>query len=73
MRVVMKHQINGTRDGQDWPAPGGAIDLPDDEAASLVASGSAELQGDAPVEAAVTDESGVEAAVVDNTPKARGK
>jgi hypothetical protein len=39
MNVTMKVQISGTRDGQDWPAPGTSIDLPDDEAAQLLALG----------------------------------
>lgn len=35
----MKAAISGTRDGVDWPRPGGSIDLPDDEARSMIASG----------------------------------
>ncbi|MCP2339171.1 hypothetical protein [Actinomadura rupiterrae] len=51
MRVVMKHQISGTRDGQEWPAPGGEIELPDVEGAMLCAQGMAE-----PVETRGKDE-----------------
>ena len=39
MRVIMAARISGTRDGVEWPAPGEAIDLPDAEAASLLAGG----------------------------------
>lgn len=41
MRVTMRGDISGTRDGVDWPARGGFVDLPDDEAAQLVANGMA--------------------------------
>lgn len=39
MRVRMKVQISGTRDGQEWPAGGGEVELPDEEGAHLCASG----------------------------------
>ncbi len=42
MLITMKTQISGTRDGADWPAPGGTIDVPDGEAADLIAGGLAE-------------------------------
>lgn len=42
MTVRMKQQMSGTRDGKDWPAPGEKIDLPADEAVSLLAGGVAE-------------------------------
>ena len=35
MRVRMLRQISGTRNGSAWPAPGGEIELPDDEALTL--------------------------------------
>lgn len=41
-KVTMRFQISGTRDGLDWPAPGDIIDVPADEADSLVAQGLAE-------------------------------
>lgn len=41
MKVKMLFQISGTRNGVDWPAPGETVDLPDDEAAELVAQGQA--------------------------------
>lgn len=58
-RVTMQHQISGTRNGQDWPPPGETIDLPDDEAAILIATGAAcatETDSPAPVESAAVAE-----------------
>ena len=40
--VRMNIQISGTRNGEDWPAPGGTVEVPDAEAAQLVANGNAE-------------------------------
>jgi hypothetical protein len=39
MRVRMRATLSGTRNGADWPAAGGHIDLPKDEAEHLVAAG----------------------------------
>lgn len=39
MNVTMIRQISGSRDGVDWPAPGESIDVPDEEAAGLIANG----------------------------------
>lgn len=39
MKVQMRVGITGTRNGLDWPAPGGVVDLPDDEARSMIAAG----------------------------------
>lgn len=36
MLVKMRTLISGPRDGQQWPGIGEVIDLPDDEAATLV-------------------------------------
>ncbi|MFF4347535.1 hypothetical protein [Streptomyces sp. NPDC001530] len=57
MKVRMKLQISGTRDGQEWPAKGGEVDLPDDEGAQLCASGLAEplADGNEPENAAAPD------------------
>lgn len=41
MKIQLKVQISGTRNGDDWPAPGSIVDLPDDESIALLASGSA--------------------------------
>lgn len=50
MKVVLKVWMSGTRDGEDWPARGGTIDLPKDEAEAMIAAGNAVLPGDAPAE-----------------------
>lgn len=39
MKVQMKVSISGTRDGQDWPAIGEIVDLPNDEAVSMLNAG----------------------------------
>lgn len=57
MLVTMIGTISGSRDGEPWPLIGGSIDLPDDEAANLIANRMA-----VPV---VDPERGVERAVVD--------
>lgn len=42
MKVRMKVQILGTRDGVRWPAVGGVVELSDHEAAKECAQGRAE-------------------------------
>ncbi|KPC73717.1 hypothetical protein ADL26_13375 [Thermoactinomyces vulgaris] len=42
MRVTMKVDLSGTRNGEPWPRRGETVDLPDEEAAQLCASGMAE-------------------------------
>lgn len=39
MEIVMRVQMSGTRDGVDWPPAGGIIEVPDTEAAELIALG----------------------------------
>lgn len=39
MIVAMKTKIGGFRDGRPWPGVGGLIDLPDHEAADMIANG----------------------------------
>lgn len=41
MKVEMKHEVSGTRDGEPWPPIGGEITVPDEEGAELCASGMA--------------------------------
>ncbi len=41
MLVRMTGDISGTRDGVRWPARGETVELPDQEAASLIAIGMA--------------------------------
>lgn len=38
MKVRLKVDISGTRNGQEWPRHGAVIDLPDDEAAQMCAA-----------------------------------
>ena len=45
MRITMKAQISGTRNGEEWPAIGEVIDLPAAEATDMVAAGLAEAAG----------------------------
>jgi hypothetical protein len=39
MRIRMRDQISGTRNGEPWPPPGGEVDLPDAEAVKYCANG----------------------------------
>jgi hypothetical protein len=48
MKVRMLQQVSGTRAGVEWPPIGGEVDLPDEEAEQLVASGLAERVADKP-------------------------
>ena len=52
MKIVLKHQISGMRNGEYWPAPGSTVDLPDDEAVMLLGQGMADPAGEEPVETA---------------------
>lgn len=60
MRVKMKVAVSGGRDGQSWPGIGGEIDLPDDEAQSLVTAGMAVLVTKENVQKAVPSTEDVE-------------
>ena len=58
MLVKMKTAIGGYRNGEAWPPVGGTIDLPDHEAADMIANGYAEPTeeaADAPAPAADDD------------------
>lgn len=59
MQVKLKAAISGTRDGAEWPPVGSPIDLPDAEAAQMIAAGLA-VECAAPVETATADTSKVE-------------
>jgi len=61
-KVKMVARISGTRNGEDWPAPGEVADVPADEAAALIAAGLASAAGGK--EAAAVDVSEVETAAV---------
>jgi hypothetical protein len=69
MRVTMKTNITGYRNGEPWPGVGGTIDLPDGEAADMIANGYAkEAIDEEPAErhdTPATDDSGAPAAAHD--------
>ncbi|MER8042714.1 hypothetical protein [Streptomyces sp. NPDC094032] len=78
MRVRMRVQISGTRDGAEWPERGGTIDLPDDEAEQLIRYGAAEADEPAPDDAPPTDTGETDpdvetAAAPDSTEKRPGR
>lgn len=58
--IKLKVTISGTRDGVEWPPIGGAIDLPEAEAAQMIAAGLASAVTSAPVETATANTSAVE-------------
>ena len=69
MKVRMLAEINGTRDGVDWPKRGQTIDLPDHEAADLILGGLASAADDteapsapSPAPVAVADSNEADAA-----------
>lgn len=56
MKIRMKADVSGSRNGQLWPPRGGTLELPDDEGAALCASGIAEPVADGKVETAVPED-----------------
>lgn len=42
MKVRMRVDVSGTRNGQEWPRRGQVMELPDDEAVQYCANGMAE-------------------------------
>ena len=42
MRIRMKSDVSGTRNGKDWPHRGEVADFPEDEALELIGAGMAE-------------------------------
>ncbi len=73
MRVTMKARIAGTRNGEDWPAPGESIDLPQDEAELLVANGLAVADETKPAKKAAVETAAVEAPETAATTKPRAR
>jgi hypothetical protein len=69
MKVRLKSDITGSRDGQAWPLAGEEIDLPNSEAASLIQTGAAVPVNakDADVETAVVLDPATEARVKHDT------
>lgn len=43
-KVYLKVKLSGSRNGDEWPDVGDSIDVPDDEAAQLVATGLASTE-----------------------------
>jgi hypothetical protein len=56
VKVRIKGDISGSRNGAPWPARGETIELPDDEGAQLCASGLAAPVKNADIEEAVPDD-----------------
>lgn len=65
MKVEMCARISGTRDGVDWPGIGETIELPNDEAVSLIGGGLARAV------AAVVETATVAAGETADAPKAK--
>lgn len=55
MLVKMLTQMSGTRNGDDWPPAGTTIELPADEAETLIYHRMAEPVAAAPVESAAVN------------------
>jgi len=60
MEIKLKVTLSGTRDGIEWPPVGGSVDLPEAEAAQMIAAGLASAVAPAPIETATADTSTVE-------------
>jgi len=60
MKIKLKVTLSGTRDGIEWPPVGGSVDLPEAEAAQMIAAGLASAVAPAPIETATADTSTVE-------------
>ena len=78
MRVKMRDKISGTRNGVEWPDPGGEIDLPDAEAAKYCANGLATpVASKGKEEKAVVDDDEVETRksglTTEDVPRRRGR
>lgn len=56
MKVRMKVDMSGTRNGQQWPARGETVEVGDGEGADLCAAGLAEPVAEDRVETAVAPE-----------------
>ena len=50
MKIRMKVDLSGTRNGQPWPARGEVADVPDAEGAALCSAGMAEPVAEPPAE-----------------------
>ncbi len=74
MKVRMKVDVSGTRNGQEWPRRGQVMELPDDEAAQYCANGMAEPVADTgEVETATTPPAEQRGLSTETGPTRRGK
>jgi len=73
MRVEMIQHITGTRDGVEWPPRGSVVDLPADEATSMVLAGMAEPVAAPVVESATDPRPGMESATAPRPAKRGAK
>ncbi|WP_060952398.1 DUF7302 family protein [Streptomyces hygroscopicus] len=73
MKVRMKATISGTRDGQPWPARGGVLDLPAEEAEHLIAAGLAEDAKDSESSSAPAEETATPKATAETATPKRGR
>lgn len=64
MRIRMKAQVSGTRNGADWPARGEEMDVTDAEGAAYCAAGMAEPVRADDVETATVPADGITTADV---------
>lgn len=60
MKIRMKIEVSGTRDGQPWPERGETVEVSDGEGAQLCAGGLADPVRDEKVETAVPSKEDVE-------------
>jgi hypothetical protein len=56
VKIRMRVGISGTRSGEDWPAPGGTLEVDDEEGMQLCAGGLAEPVVEQRTETAVLPE-----------------
>lgn len=70
MKIRMKVDVSGTRNGEPWPARGDTIDLPADEAQSLIDSNMAEAASNTKIETAAVEPTD-ETAVIKRATRAR--
>ena len=63
-KIQMTARISGTRDGQDWPARGGIINVPKGEADDLIRAGLAVAHSGTKTTETATDKTSTEKATV---------
>lgn len=73
MRVILLASVSGTRDGVEWPPRCSVVDLPADEATSMVLAGMAEPVAAPVVESATDPRPGMESATAPRPAKRGAK